>query len=364
MQLRVPQERAEQAGHLLQRIGREPFRRRSWAELKFFLASSALACAAALTLSILGFAGVALTVVFVGVVILAGGLRAAREFGRWQLALARRVLGEEIPEPDPVSARPGFFGWLRASFGDWAAWRAVGYFVAKVPFTIFGVWFALSVWVEALFAIASPITGANRSVRFGAFDRLLGPGYNGGPGPGSANHLAVFVTGVVLLFLAPWSMRLVVYLDRLMMQLLLGPGASASRLRTLEESRAKTLDAATETLRRIERNLHDGTQAQLVALAMRLGQAKEKLDHFATQDRTTEIAAIQHLVDEAHRGAKEAISDLPRPGAGHTPAGARYRSGKCPRHPRRTEFSPDGGDGGHRDSAQPCDRSHQLLLRR
>jgi signal transduction histidine kinase len=118
------------------------------------------------------------------------------------------------------------------------------------------------------------------------------------------------VTGVALLFLAPWTMRLVVYLDRLMMQLLLGPGASASRLRTLEESRAKTLDAATETLRRIERNLHDGTQAQLVALAMRLGQAKEKLDHFAIQDRTTEIAAIQHLVDEAHRGAKEAISDL------------------------------------------------------
>ncbi len=89
------------------------------------------------------------------------------------------------------------------------------------------------------------------------------------------------MTGVILLFVAPWTMRLVVYLDRRMMHLLLGPDAAASRLRSLEESRSKTLDAATETLRRIERNLHDGTQAQLVALAMRLGQAKEKLDHLA-----------------------------------------------------------------------------------
>jgi signal transduction histidine kinase len=120
----------------------------------------------------------------------------------------------------------------------------------------------------------------------------------------------VFITGVVLLFIAPWTMRLVIYLDRRMMHLLLGPDASTSRLRSLEESRSKTIDAATETLRRIERNLHDGTQAQLVALAMRLGQAKDKLDHLPVEDQSTDLAAIRRLVDEAHRGAKEAITDL------------------------------------------------------
>jgi signal transduction histidine kinase len=172
------------------------------------------------------------------------------------------------------------------------------------------VWFALSVWVEALYSVASPLTGDTGTARFGAFDRLLGPGYNGGPGSGPATHVGVFVTGVILLLLAPWTMRLVVYFDRRMMDLLLGPDAAASRLRRLEESRSKTLDAATETLRRIERNLHDGTQAQLVALAMRLGQAKEKLDYLPAQDQTADIAAIRDLIDEAHRGAKEAITDL------------------------------------------------------
>jgi signal transduction histidine kinase len=120
----------------------------------------------------------------------------------------------------------------------------------------------------------------------------------------------VFVTGVVLLFVAPWTMRLVLYVDRRMLHLLLGPGASASRVRSLEESRSKTLDASTETLRRIERDLHDGTQAQLVALAMRLGQAKEKLDHLGAEDEDADVAAVRRLVDEAHRGAKEAITDL------------------------------------------------------
>ena len=150
---------------------------------------------------------------------------------------------------------------------------------------------------------------AARQPRFGLFGRLFDPG-NGGSAPGFATHVAIFVTGVVFLFVAPWTMRLVVYLDRGMMHLLLGRGAAASRVRSLEESRSKTLEAASETLRRIERDLHDGTQAQLVALAMRLGQAKEKLDHLGGEDDTAELTAVRRLVDEAHRGAKDAITDL------------------------------------------------------
>ncbi len=95
------------------------------------------------------------------------------------------------------------------------------------------------------------------------------------------------------------------------MRLLLAPDAAASRVQRLEESRSLTLYAATATLQRIERNLHDGTQAQLVALAMRLGQAKEKLDHLGVVPGSdTALETVRHLVDEAHRGTKEAIADL------------------------------------------------------
>jgi signal transduction histidine kinase len=310
VQIRISDERADQARRLARTVLREPFQKRSWAELGFFLASSALVFLAVLAVGVLGIAGLVLTVVFVGVLLLAGALRAARGFGRWQRTLALRLLGEEIPEPEPFSPRPGLFGWLRTTLGDRAAWRTVAYLVAKVPLTLFGVWFALSVWLEALFGILTPVTGGHGLGRFGLLGQLSGAGPNS-PDVGFAAHVGVFVTGVVFLFVAPWTMRLVVYLDRRMMHLLLGPDAVASRVRSLEVSRSKTLDAATETLQRIERNLHDGTQAQLVAVAMRLGQAKEKLEHLddAPGD-TTELEVVRRLVDEAHRDAKAAITDL------------------------------------------------------
>jgi signal transduction histidine kinase len=308
---RVQERRAAQARRLVRLVAREPFQKRSWAELGFFLASSALACAAEFLLAWLGIAGLMLAVVLVGALILAGGLRAARGLGRWQRGLAGVMLGEGIAPPAPFTARPGLLGWLRASFGDRVAWRTVGYFVAKVPLTVFGVWFALTVWFEALSGITSPLFGGSGApARVGAFGRLFDFGYNRGSTPGFATHVGVFLTGVVFLFVAPWTMRLVVNIDKALMQLLLGPGAAASRVRTLEESRSKTLSAATETLRQIERDLHDGTQAQLVALAMRLGQAKDKLDNLGGQHERAELAAIRRLVDEAHRGAKDAITDL------------------------------------------------------
>jgi signal transduction histidine kinase len=354
VQIRIPEQRAEQAKRLARLIAREPFQKRSWAELGFFLASSVLAYGAVALVGVLGLAGLVLTVLFVGALLIAGALRTARGLGRWQRQLARRVLGEDIPEPQPFGARPGLVGWWRASLGDRAAWRAVGYFVAKVPLTIFGVWFALSMWLEALLGIASPLAGPGGPTRFGVLDRLSRPG--------DSAHLRTFLTGLVFLFVAPWAMRLVVYIDRRMMHLFLGPDAATSRVRSLEESRSKTLDAATDTLRRIERDLHDGTQAQLVALAMRLGQAKEKLQQLHPGDDSIELEAVRRLVDEAHRGAKEAITDLRDLARGiHPPAldtGLEHAlTTLAARSPVPTQVSV------HRIETDPGHRGHLLLLR-
>jgi signal transduction histidine kinase len=311
VQVRIPEERVEQAKRLARRVLREPFQKRAWAELGYFLVASALAGTAVVAIGVLGLAGLVLTIVFVGILLVACDLRLARGLGRWQRNLAWRVLGEEIAEPEPFSVRPGRLPWLRAALGDRAAWRSVVYFAAKVPLTFFGVWFALSVWIEAFFGITSPLTGGGGAMRFGLLGRLTGTDGNNGFPLGFSDHLKFFVVGLLFLFIAPWTMRLVVFLDRGLMHLLLGPSAVDSRVRSLEQSRSRTLDAATVTLQRIERDLHDGTQAQLVALAMRLGQAKEKLEHLDDEpDQTQELDDIRRLVDDAHRGAKEAIVDL------------------------------------------------------
>jgi signal transduction histidine kinase len=311
VQIRIPQERVDQARSVARAVLREPFQRRCWTELGYFLVTSALAFAGVVILGALGFAGLVLTIVFVGFFVLGCALRAARGFGGWQRALAGRMLGDVVGEPEAFSPAPGIFRWLRAALSDRTAWRSVLYLIVKIPLTFFGVWFALSVWIEALFGIASPVVGGHGSMHFGFLARLSGGGYGGGSTITAGTRFSEFVIGVLLLFVAPWTMRLVVYLDRRIMHVLLGPSATASRVRTLEESRSKTLDAATSTLQRIERNLHDGTQAQLVALAMRLGQAKERLENLATDtDETADLDAIRRLVDEAHSGAKEAITDL------------------------------------------------------
>ncbi|WP_232665545.1 sensor histidine kinase [Pseudonocardia sp. TRM90224] len=76
----------------------------------------------------------------------------------------------------------------------------------------------------------------------------------------------------------------------------------ARRVDVLTRSRADAVDAHGAELRRIERDLHDGTQARLVAIAMRLGVARESL----TAD--PETAAM--LLKQAHEGTEEAMTEL------------------------------------------------------
>ncbi|MBE1565253.1 sensor histidine kinase [Nonomuraea africana] len=76
----------------------------------------------------------------------------------------------------------------------------------------------------------------------------------------------------------------------------------AERVGVLTESRAGVLDAHGAELRRIERDLHDGTQARLVAIAMRLGVAREALPD--------DSGALAKLLQEAHEGTEEAMTEL------------------------------------------------------
>ncbi|MET7400220.1 histidine kinase [Dactylosporangium sp. NPDC005572] len=82
---------------------------------------------------------------------------------------------------------------------------------------------------------------------------------------------------------------------------LLAP-SSAERIEELTRTRAEVLDAHAAELRRIERDLHDGTQARLVAIAMRLAVARDVLPR--------DTAAVERLLREAHEGTEEAMAEL------------------------------------------------------
>ena len=281
LSLAISEEHAVALKALAQRIGREPFTKRPWAELAFFLVSGGLA---GLGLAFVGFtmlAGVVLAITFFGLALLALSLRSARGMGGWQRGLARSMLGEAVEDPEPFAGRRGFLGLaavLPARPGGLAR-RGLPRHQGALdhPRRLRG---------------RQPVVGRLRLPHRGVLQpgRRRPAGLGAGPrhlprrpvlAPGraaSSTRSASSSSARIFFFAAPWVMRGFVNVDRLLIRGLLGPDPMATRVRTLEHARTQTVDASAATLRRIERDLHDGTQAQLVALAMRLGMAKEKLE--------------------------------------------------------------------------------------
>jgi signal transduction histidine kinase len=186
--------------------------------------------------------------------------------------------------------------WISGAMRDMPAWRARIYIAAKLPLACAGLLVVAACWLAGLFWLTFP-----------AWRKLAPIGLFGGLHVATlASSFLLVPAGVALLLAAPWLTHGVTTADRYLVRTLLGPHSAAERVRALEESRARVVDDSAARLRSIERDLHDGTQAQLVALAMKLGLAKEKLRGTAPVD----LARISQLVEDAHRSAVAAIAEL------------------------------------------------------
>jgi signal transduction histidine kinase len=109
--------------------------------------------------------------------------------------------------------------------------------------------------------------------------------------------------GALVLLAAPQLTRGLAVADAAFARRLLAPPSDlAARVTELERSRERVVDAAEAERRRIERDLHDGAQQRLVALAMELGRAKTKF--------ADDVDAARDLVDQAHAEAKAALTEL------------------------------------------------------
>ncbi len=246
-----------------------------------------------------------LAVTFIGLPLLVITGMGARWFGYGLRELSNSLSGTAVPPPAPFRPRPGL-GWIGAGLKDATAWRARLYLALKLPTGILGFVAAITFYGYGLggvtYWIWRPFLPCNTSTT------------------GVCHHGAEFLNGVyldtawmvtstaivglLLLLLAPWIVHGVLSLDRLLVRTLLGPTASAERVQELEQTRAQAVDDSASTLRRIERDLHDGTQARLVALAMNVGLAKEKLAEGG------DSVEARRLLDTAHSTAKEAIIEL------------------------------------------------------
>ncbi|MBX9423563.1 MULTISPECIES: sensor histidine kinase [Streptomyces] len=292
------------ASHRLPAAIRAPFEARTWRALLHVLIGLPLSvCWFALSVAFVS-AGAGLLITFLGVPILAGALAMCRGFGVVERARARGLLDLDVRAPEPVRGKTGgAFSWMGAMLKSGASWRHLLYAVVHMPWAVFSFSVTVAFWSWGWGLLTYPLW------------RWVFPAYLGQDGLqlyGDGSHdlyldspFEVAVTSLVgLLFVmaGPWLLRGFVAVDRFLVSGLLGPSRLATRVTELESDRGVVVDTAAADLRRIERDLHDGAQARLAALAMDLGLAKEKL---AEDPRAAAV-----LVDEAHGEVKLALQEL------------------------------------------------------
>jgi signal transduction histidine kinase len=272
----------------------------TWGRLLFAALAAPLGALGYAYMLVVLVASVLMLVTLIGLPVLAAGLLGCRGAGAVHRGLARSLLGAPIERPPPLRPERGPVGWIRTRIADPTAWRAALYLLAKLPLGAVAGLVTLLFWGYGAALLAYPVWGP-WSTNVDAAGRVhhglsLGGGIYLDTWPG---YLAAAAAGLAVLVAAPWVVRAAVWPDQRLAGLLLGP----SRSGRLREARALAVEDSAAALRRIERDLHDGAQAQLVALAMKLSLAREELS-------AGETAVALDLVDTAHREAKRTLVEL------------------------------------------------------
>ncbi|MFG2634705.1 sensor histidine kinase [Streptomyces sp. NPDC048362] len=276
------------------RFARSTWPLRCWA---FLLSGTVVGLVVLLLFAALLFVGLGLSVVGIGLFALMG----LAVLGIPVAALERRRFRIVEPEPllDPHGSLPGTgtWPWLRTRLRERATWRELGYTLALgVVFSVTGVGFIALLGLSVLLTATPVIVWA-----IAPDTVMLVPGHPisdpvaalPGSAAGLLGLLVSAYVGGMLAGAQVWVAR----------SLLSARDEDLnSRVIELTRSRARLVDAFEAERRRIERDLHDGAQQQLVALTMTLGLAELEL---RGQD-----APAAALIARARGEARQALDQL------------------------------------------------------
>jgi signal transduction histidine kinase len=276
-------------------VGDNEIMRRAGQATAYLLGGGATAVAAAGAALALVVAGL-LSLVLVGVPLLPVVVRGIRSLAAVERRRAGRLLGGVVPQR---YAQPSgsSFAQLRTLARDPATWRDLVWLVLHaVAGTALAIC-SLALWLSL---IAAPLVmlvwwvpdGApvDFFVSIDSWTRALTV-----PPLAAAGSVALLV----------WAWPVVAAALARSYRALLAPSAHdrlAARVEQLSATRAAALDAHAAELRRIERDLHDGMQARLVAVAIQLGLAQRQRD--------TDPDTANALVERAHAGVEQTLTAL------------------------------------------------------
>ncbi|MFE7588486.1 sensor histidine kinase [Kitasatospora sp. NPDC057512] len=259
------------------------------------------------------YAGALLSLTVLGLPFVVAALLGARRLGGLHRWLVGRLLGEEVPAPRPLPRPAGVFARGRVVLTDPVAWRTLLYLFLRLPLGVLGF----------LAVVGLPL-GSVWLVGFPLWVRMMEPG----PRSIGLLDLGAIPIGLAVLVAVPAAVQALGGANRTLARTLLGPVRPDQRVRQLEKARSALLAEGTDRLRRLERDLHDGTQAQLVALAITLSLADDVLGagtppgalpavggpagRGADGSVGPDLGRLRTLVDRARGQAEDTITGLRR----------------------------------------------------
>jgi len=230
-------------------------------------------------------AGLALTLALPGLAVSVFGISGLLLVLRRLASLTRRLAGQwcGVPIAEPYLPRPWAdggkagprrrFGWLLT---DRATWRDLLWVTVN----------ACGGWILAIVPAAMLVLGLVGLIA---------------PYASLEERLLTIVAAVLGLWGAPWLLRGYGVFARSMLAPT-GQAELALRVRQLSDTRTEALDTGAAEIRRIERDLHDGAQARLVAMGMTLDAAGQIID--------TNPEAARALLVEARDASVKALAEL------------------------------------------------------
>jgi len=219
-----------------------------------------------------------------------GALMGIRRLAQLTRRLSKEWLGLPIPDsylrPTDYDVERLSADRLRWMMSDPATWRDLLWMVTNASFG----------WVLALAPVALAVVGLVGCVGYGMADLFH---------VSLLVRIVLAVAGAAVVALAVWSAPVALYAYGALARAVLGPRHDrelAQRVAHLAQTRAETIDASAAEIRRIERDLHDGAQARLVAMGMTLRAAEDLLD--------TDPEATRQLLAEARQASGTALAEL------------------------------------------------------
>jgi signal transduction histidine kinase len=270
-----------------------PLRASAWRAYLYVVLVSVLAVTGVVYLFFAGLSSGLLIVTVIGIPLLALLVMSGRAWNSVFRSLTP-LTGVTIDAPPPFVRPAGRLQAVAAALTDPVGWRSLGFLALHaVIATPVGFFVILGIVVSGALVISPVVWMAMRE----PFITL------GDPLDSFGEYLLAAVGGVLALYLLGWLMLGLSRAHVLLARTLLGPTGRERRVGQLERARSGVVDDSAATLRRVERDLHDGTQARLITVAMALARADE---HLATSD----VTGARALVSDALVNTRDTLTEL------------------------------------------------------